>query len=203
MAATVTLVNNTNEMVRLALFKRPVLRPGLDAVAWKIVSPPPHGQATVNIPDQYAIVGRYSGDRTNPSNLDMQTAALAFAETTATFSIDGVTSQDRLASGAVITQRFDELFLDEVRVVNRYGIGVEVSVLLDGSPIYAPQVVWPGGVLMEDIRGGIYVAVVAPFTLSGQRLVQAEYSLTQTQLLEGGTLAVSGSMWEGYALTAM
>jgi hypothetical protein len=32
--------------------------------------------------------------------------------------------------------------------------------------------------------------------------VQAEYGLTQTEVLEGGTLIVTGSIWTGYALTA-
>jgi hypothetical protein len=198
---SVKLINRTNEMVRLALFKRPVLRPTLDAIAWKIVSPPPGGSVTVNIPDQFGVQARYSGNPGDPSNLDSQTPVLPFAETTAAFSIDGVTSQDRHATGVVITQRFDDLTMNEVRVINRYGLGVEVSMLLDGDPIFAPQVVWPGGLFMEDIRGGIYVAVVALFTARGQRLVQAEYGLTQTELPVGGTLLVTGSMWTGYALT--
>ncbi len=198
----ITLINNTTETVRLALFKRPVLRPGLDVIAWKIVSPPPGGQAMVNIPENYGVMARYSGDPGNPSNLDTQTAVVAFSETTASFSIDAIASQDRHASGAVITQRFDDLVLNEVRVTNRYPIGVEVSILFDGDPIYAPQVVWPGGLLVEDIRGGIYAAVVASFTGNGHRLVQAEYSQTQTEVREGGSLVVTGSMWKGYALSA-
>lgn len=198
----ITLINHTAEMVCLALFKQPVLRPGLDSIAWQVVSPPPGGQATVNIPDSYGVMARYSSNPADPANLNTQTPIIAFSETTAAFSIDAIASQDRHASGAVITQRFDDLVLNEVRVVNDYGIGVEVSILLDGSPIYAPQVVWPGGLLVEDIRGGIYVAVVASFTGNGHRLVQAEYSQTQTQLLEGGTLVVTGSMWRGYALSA-
>lgn len=199
--SSVTLINHTNEMVRLALFRQPVLRPGLDTIAWRIVAPPPGGQTTVNIPDRYGVMARYSGNPDDPANLDTQTAAVVFSETTASFSIDAIPSQDRHASGAVITQRFDDLVLNEVRVVNDYLIGVEVSILLDGMPIYAPQVVWPGGLLMEDIRGGIHVAVVAPFTGNGHRLVQAEYSQTLTEVREGGTLIVTGSMWRGYALS--
>lgn len=198
----ITLINNTTETVRLALFKRPVLRPGLDVIAWKIVSPPPGGQAMVNIPENYGVMARYSGNPDDPSNLDTQTAVVAFSETTASFSIDAIASQDRHASGAVITQRFDDLVLNEVRVTNRYPIGVEVSILFDGDPIYAPQVVWPGGLLVEDIRGAIHAAVVAPFTGNGHRLVQAEYSQTQTEVREGGSLVVTGSMWKGYALSA-
>jgi hypothetical protein len=200
--SSVTLKNSTNEVVSLALYKVPVVRPGLDAIAWKIVSPPPGGYATVNIPDSHAVTARYSGNSADPASLDTQTAALAFSETTAAFSIDAIASQDRHASGAVITQRFEDLVMNEVRIVNNYGVGVEAAILLDGSPIYAPQVVWPGALLVEDIRSSIHVAVVAPFTRKGDRLVQAEYGLTQTEVLEGGTLIVTGSIWTGYALSA-
>lgn len=200
--SSVTLKNDTNEVVSLALFKVPVVRPASDTIAWKIVSPPPGGQATVDIPDSYGVMARYSSNPAEPANLDTQTAVLAFSETTAAFSIDAIASQDRHASGVAITQRFDDLVMDEVRVVNNYRIGVEVSILLDGSPIHAPQVVWPGGLLFEDISNGIHVAVVSSFRRKGDRLVQAEYSLTQTEVREGGTVILTGSMWTGYALTA-
>jgi hypothetical protein len=198
----ITLHNNTNEVVRLAIFKLPVLRASLATVAWKIVSPPPGGSTTVNIPSGFAVLGRYSGDPARPAELDNKTAPVAFDETTAAFSIDAVTSQDGMATGAVIQQKFTDLVMNEVRVVNNYGIGVEVSILSDGDPIYAPQVVWPGGLLIEDVRGSLYVAVVSQFTAKGQRLVQEEFSQTQVEVLEGGTLVVNGSQWVGYSLTA-
>lgn len=201
--AKITLINNTNEMVRLALFMMPVLNPNLTTIAWKIVSPSPGGSTTVDIPPDFVVQARYSGDRSNPSELDNTTAAVAFAETTAAFSIDGITSQDRQATGAVIRQIFTDLVMNEVRVVNNYSIGVEVAILKGGDPIYPPQVVWPGGLLMEDVRGSIQVAVVSQFTTKGQRLVQEEFNLTRTEVLEGGTLQVTGSQWVGYALTSL
>ncbi|WP_165480892.1 hypothetical protein [Xanthomonas oryzae] len=48
----------------------------------------------------------------------------------------------------------------------------------------------------------MYVAVISQFTYKGQRLVQAELSLTETEILEGGSLIVTGSMWTGYSLNA-
>jgi hypothetical protein len=199
----ITLINKTDEMVRLALFMRPVLNPNLATIAWKVASPPPGGSTTVNIPSDFAVQASYSDDPSNPSNLQNTTAPVAFAETTAAFSIDSITSQDRRATGAVIHQVFTDLTLNEVRVINNYPIGVEASILKDGDPIYPPQVIWPGGLLMEDVRGSIHVAVVSQFTTKGQRLVQEEFSLTQTEVLEGGTLQVTGSQWKGYALTAL
>lgn len=201
--AKITLINKTDEMVRLALFMAPVLNPNLATIAWKIVSPPPGGSTTVNIPPDFAVQARYAGDPSRPSELDTTTAAVAFAETTAAFSIDSITSEDRQITGAVIHQIFTDLVMNEVRVFNRYPIGVEVSILKGGDPIYPPQVVWPGALLMEDVRGSIFVAVVSQFTTKGQRLLQEEFSLTQAEVLDGGTLQVTGSQWTGYALRAL
>lgn len=199
----VTLVNRTNEVVRLALFMAPVLNPTLDTIAWKVVSPPPGGSTVIEIPDDFAVRARYSRDPANPSELDMQTAAVAFAEFTANFAIEGATSADGRAIGAVIRQQFTDLVMNEVRVVNHYPIGVELSILKDGSPIHAPQVLWPGAMSMEDIRGAIHVAVVSQFVFAGERLVQEEIGLTQVELPPNGTLVVTGSMWTGYALSVM
>lgn len=201
--AKITLINRTDEMVRLALFMAPVINPNLAAIAWKIVSPPPGGSTTVNIPPDFAVQARYSSDPSNPSDLENTTAAVAFAETTAAFSIDSITSEDRQATGAVIHQIFTDLVVNEVRVANRFPIGVEVSILKGGDPVYPPQVVWPGGILMEDVRGSISVAVVSQFATRGQRLVQEEISLSRTEVIDGGTLQVTGSQWTGYALMAL
>jgi hypothetical protein len=198
----ITLINRTNELVRLAIFRQSVLNPTLASIAWKVAAPPPGGSQTIEIPAGFDVVARYSSNPSNPADLSCSTAPVAFTETTARFTINAVTSQDGMTSGAVITQSFEELVLNEVRVFNTYGIGCEVSIRKAGDALYAPQVVWPGAMLMEDVRSAMFVAVVAQFTRSGQRLVQEEISLTQTELLEGGVLTVTGSMWTGYALRA-
>ncbi len=200
--STITLRNNTQEVVRLAIFKTPVLNPTLSTIAWRVAEPPPGGTQTIVIPNDFSIFAQYSNDPTNPSNLCCETAHVPFAETTAAFSINGATSQDRRASGAVITQQFNGLVLNEVRVTNNYGIGTLTTIAKDGDAIYEPQVIWPGGLFLEDVRASFYVAVVAQFTTKGQRLVQEEFSQTQTEVLEGGTITVTGSMWNGYALSA-
>lgn len=197
----VTLINKTNEMVRLALFMAQVQTPTLSTIAWKIVSPPPGGSTVIELPPDFAVQARYSSDPANPSQLDTETAAVAFAEFTASFAIEGVASGDAQATGAVIRQQFTDLVMNEVRVANHFPIGVELSILKDGSPIHAPQVLWPGAMFMEDIRGSIHVAVVSQFATAGERLVQEEISLTQTELPTNGTLVVTGSMWTGYALS--
>ncbi|AVP99245.1 hypothetical protein C7S18_19670 [Ahniella affigens] len=198
----ITLRNQTNEVVRLAIFKTPVVNPNLASIAWRIAEPPPGGQQVIDIPSDFTVFGKYSNDFNDPSNLTVETAHVPFTETTAAFTIDSVISQDPSLHGAVIHQHFDGLVLNEVRITNNYGIGVLTAIAKGGDPLYAPQVIWPGGLFLEDVRGSLYVSVVAPFTGQGQRLVEEEISQTQTEVLEGGTITVSGSMWKGYALTA-
>jgi hypothetical protein len=111
-----------------------------------------------------------------------------------------VDSQDHRATGALVTQNFNELVLNEVHIVNKYGMGVIGHVQLEGDDIYQPQVITPGGVLMEDIRSSLYLAVVSEFTYKGQRLVQAEISLTEAEILEGQTAVITGSQWSGWGI---
>ncbi|MEA9911581.1 hypothetical protein XcmpCFBP7700_02860 [Xanthomonas campestris] len=198
----ITLINQTEETVRLALFQKPVKNPTLATIAWQIVAPPPGGSSTVDIPSDFSVQARYSNDPTNPSNLDTSTKPVTFSETSASFSIDGLVSQDRRANGAVINQTFTDMVLNEVRVVNNFSIGAETSIYRGGDAIYEAQVIWPGGLFLEDVRTSMYVAVISQFTYKGQRLVQEELSLTETEVLEGGSLIVTGSMWTGYSLTA-
>lgn len=199
----ITLINGTDEVVRLAIFKKPVINPTLATIAWRVAEPPPGGQQVIEIPSDLEVFAQYSNNPSNPADLSCETAHIPFAETTAQFSIESVTSQDRRATGARIVQQFNNLVLNEVRVTNNYGIGALTTIAKDGDAIYPPQVIWPGGLFMEDVRSSFYVAVVAQFTYRGQRLVQEEISQTQTEVLEGGVLRVEGSMWKGYALTAL
>ncbi|APP85586.1 hypothetical protein BI317_16820 [Xanthomonas hortorum pv. gardneri] len=198
----ITLINQTDETVRLALFQKPVKNPTLATIAWQIVAPPPGGTSSVEIPSDFSVQASYSNDPTNPSNLDTSTKPVSFSETSASFSIDGLVSQDRRANGAVINQTFTDLVLNEVRVVNNFSIGAETTIYRGGDAIYEAQVIWPGGLFLEDVRTSMYVAVISQFTYKGQRLVQEELSLTETEVLEGGSLIVTGSMWTGYSLTA-
>lgn len=199
--STITLLNQTDETVCLALFQKPMINPTLATIAWRIAQPPPQGSQTIQIPSDFSLQASYSSDSTKPKLLDIRTETVPFAETTAAFSIGSVASQDRRANGATITQTFDGLVMNEVRVFNNFGVGVQAEICRDGDPIYAPQVIWPGGLFMEDVRATLYVAVVSQFTYKGQRLVQEEISQSAIPVLEGGVLVVTGSMWTGYQLT--
>ncbi|MDC8744686.1 hypothetical protein NY751_01005 [Xanthomonas campestris] len=197
----ITLINQTDETVRLALYQKPIRNPTLATIAWQVAAPPPGGSSTVDIPSDFSVQARYSNDPTNPSNLDTSTKPVSFSETSASFSIDGVVSQDRRANGAVLNQAFTDLVPSEVRVFNNFSIGAETTIYRGGDAIYEAQVIWPGSLFLENIESNMYVAVISQFTYKGQRLVQEELSLTETEVPEGGSIVVTGSMWTGYSLT--
>jgi len=196
----ITLVNQTQETVRIAVYKKAVIRPTLATIAWQIVNPSPGGQCVVQVPADYSVFANYSMDPNNPSAPAYTTNSIPFAELTARFDINNVTAQDSLAFGAEIAQSFDNLVMNEVRVTNNFGMGVWGHIQLDNVDVYPPQVIWPGGVLMEDLRSFLYLAVVSEFTYRGQDLVQEEISLTETPILLGGTATITGSMWKGYSI---
>lgn len=197
--STITLINESAELPRVAIYKKPIMRPSLQSVAWKVAEPPPGGgEAVVTIPSDFQVFARYSKNPNNPEDTQYTTNHIEFAELTANFMVTSVDSQDHRASGALISQNFNELVLNEVHIENKYGMGVIGHIQLEGNDIYQPQVITPGGVLMEDIRSSLYLAVVSEFTYKGQRLVQAEISLTEAEILEGQTAVITGSQWSGW-----
>lgn len=202
----ITVINQTTngEVVRLALYKKPVTQPELNTIAWRIIAPPPNaGSAQVVIPTYYEAFATYSFDpdeRRNP-NGGNKTATIQFAENTARLLVNSVTSPDGKATAATITQSFADLVLNEVRMENNFTTGVWGHITLDGDEVYAPQVIWPNGIRIEHVRPRFYVAVVAQFVNKGAHLVDAEISATETAVLEGGSVTVSGSMWTGYTLS--
>lgn len=204
--ASLTFINKTTgpEVVRIALYKKPVANPDLNTIAWKIVSPPPSGGSTlVTIPEYYEAFATYSLDATERQdpNAGNKTQVLKFGENTARFIIGSETSQDQRSTAATIVQTFDNLVLNEIIMENKFGTGVWSHITMDGDEVYPPQVLWPSAKRMEDTRSTYYVAVVAQFVNKGTRLVDAEISATETSVLEGDTITVQGSMWTGYQIT--
>lgn len=203
----ITILNNTTELVRIAIYKKPVLQPTLETIAWQIIAPPPGGQTMVPIPEDYQVYAEYSLDPNNPDPTSPtatvnQTNVVSFDETTARFQLTSVSSQDKRASGAALTQGFSDLVLNEVRLENNFGLGVLSHIQKDHVDIFAPQVLWPGAVRIEDVRSTLYLAVVSQFVYQGSRLVDEEIQMTETPILEGGTALVTGSMWKGYSIAA-
>ncbi len=201
--SSITIVNGTDEFIRVAIFKKPYIQPTLQTIAWKTVAPPPEGgQTLVQIPSNYQVFASYSDDpveRENP-NLGSRTKIIDFDEQTTRFVVDSDSTTDGQQQVADISQSFQDLVLNEVRIDNQGGFGVWGHVLKDNQDIYAPQVVSPGRVLMEDVRSPLYLAIIDEFVFDGARLVEEEISLTQTRVLEGMTALVTGSKWTGFAI---
>jgi hypothetical protein len=202
----ITVVNNTSEVIRVAIYKKPTAQPTLATIAWQIVAPPPGGQTTVPVPEDYQVYAEYSLDANNPdptlpSATVNRTNTVDFLETTARFQILSVTSQDKKATGAYLNQVFSDLALNEVRLENDFALGVLSHIQKDGVDIFAPQVLWPGAVRIEDVRSSLYLSVVSQFVFQGTQIMDEEIQMTETPILEGGTALVTGSMWKGYSIT--
>lgn len=203
----ITILNATNELVRIAIYKKPTVTSLLSTIAWQIVAPPPSGQTVVPIPEDYRVYAEYSLDPNNPDPTSPtatvnQTNALSFLEDTARFQILSATSQDKEATGGYIKQLFTDLELNKVRLENNFTVGVMSHIQKDNVDIFAPQVLWPGAVRIEDVRSSLYLAVVGQFVFRGTQLVDEDIQMTETPILEGGTAVVTGSMWQGYSIAA-
>lgn len=208
MSSQITIHNNTDidELVRIAIYKKPTATPGHNAIAWQIVAPPPGGQTVVPIPEDYQVWAEYSQDPNNPDPTlpgatVSQTNIVSFLQTTARFQIRSATSQDKKATGAYIAQMFNGLESNEVRLENNFGVGVLSHIQKDNVDIFAPQVIWPGEVRIESILSTLYLAVVSQFFYQGSQLVDEDLQMTETPILEGGTAVVTGSMWKGYSIS--
>ena len=121
--STVTFKNHSDESVRIAIFKKPVKNPHLPTIAWRIVEPPPRGQQSIALPATHEVFAEY-GTMDDPSNPRFRTDTVIFSEDTARFVIEPAESQDGKAYGAVLTQSFDGLVMNEIQVMNRFSLGV-------------------------------------------------------------------------------
>jgi hypothetical protein len=103
-------------------------------------------------------------------------------------------------STITITQVSNDLVLNEIRIENRCEISVWGHIAKDGDDIYAPQVLWPGAVRMEDLRSSLFLAMVTQSIGKGSRLEDEATQLTEVEIVEGGAAVVTGSRWEGYTI---
>lgn len=205
----ITIVNHTdnNELVRVVIYKKPAAQPALNTIAWQIVAPPPGGgQTVVPIPEEYQVYAEYSLDPNNPDPTSpgatvSQTNIVSFLQTTARFLVLSAASQDNKATGAYVQQVFTDLIANEVRLENNFNLGVLSHIQRDGVDIFAPQVIWPGHVRMENVLSTLYLAVVGQFVSQGSQIGYEDTQMTETPILEGGTAVVTGSMWKGYSIT--
>ena len=193
---TITIKNNTADNPMIGIFRRSIKTPTLSAVAWKVILPPSHGIAVIEITDEFESYVNY-GDRSDP-NGGNRTAPIGFTGTTAKFIAEP--SGQGAKSDIILKKSSEDPTPDEVSISNNAGEGVWGHITQLGSDIYPPQVIWPGGVLIEDIRGPYLLAIVGDQIREGDRLVEEEVSQTQTPILPGQTATVTGSRWDGYSI---
>ncbi len=202
----ITIVNESPEVLRIAVYKKPYRQPTLNTIAWKIVAlPADGGRQNVQIPSTFGVFVNYSFDpveRDDP-NAGVFTPTIAFDDTTAHFLVDSVKTPDRRDAVAVLSRTFNDLVLNEVHLDNQAGFGVWGHIQKDGADIYPARVISPGRTLIEDLRSTYYLAVVDEFVSIGDRLVQEEISVSETPVLEGQLATVTGDQWQGYAIAIL
>ncbi|MGD8777533.1 MAG: hypothetical protein PVH88_01070 [Ignavibacteria bacterium] len=202
--AQITLINNTSENIRIAVFKKPYKAPSLKVVAWRIEALPNNGGNTsVPIPSNYEVYINYSlnpatrddpyaGIKTAPINIDVQTAK---------FLVREEPTNDKNASVATLNRVFVDVVGNEIQIENQASFGVWGHIMLDGQDVYPPQVITPGRTLMEDIRSPIYIAVIDEFIIRGNVVKIEELSSLPVEVLTGDVVSVTGDKWQGYSLT--
>lgn len=202
----ITIINDTNEAIKVGVFREPFQQPTLHDFAWVVVEPPPEGGRTVvAISASYDVYVNYSFDhneRDDPYG-GSKTNTLAFSETTANFEVDTVTSDDQRASAATLKQVFENLVVNEVRIKNNFGTGVWTHLTQGGKDILRPEILPPGMTYMADVAALTFnLAIVSGDVDSGQSVMEEEVvSGPTTPILEGQTATITGSKYDGYAIT--
>lgn len=202
--AMIAFVNNTDENIRIALFKKPYKQPTLLEFPWQIVSPPAKGGSTmVQIPNYYQVYVNYSFDpaeRQNPYG-GIRTPSISFNEFTARFLVVEEKAQDGGAVAAILKQVFTDLVANEIQIENTAPFGVWGHIQLDGNDLFRPQVITPGSVLMADVRGSFYAAVISESAPGTYPIKEEELSSQPVEVVPGDKITVTGSKWAGYNFT--
>ncbi|MEW6735045.1 MAG: hypothetical protein AB1489_27390 [Acidobacteriota bacterium] len=198
-----TIVNNTAENLRVAVFKKNYKVPNLGVTAWQVVNPPTQGGSIyVTVPQTYEVFINYPGpydDQTDPT-AGYQTPKITVNSSTGTFNVTTSKTLDGKAVTAKLAQTSQNVVPNEMHIQNQAGFGVWGHITKSGQDIYPPQIVWPGGVMMQDIRPELYVAVVAYYVQQGSTMKDEEIDATSTEVTIGQVATVSGSAWTGYSI---
>jgi len=192
----ITINNKTVDNPMIGVFRRLIETPTLKAVAWKVLLPPSQGSVVIPILDGYEAYVNY-GDQSDP-NGGIRTASIEFTGTAARFVVQSEGQAKKTA--LVLKKSSKDPTPNQVSIANEAGEGVWGHITQLGSDIYPPQVIWPDGVLMEDIRAPYLLAIVGDRVKEGDRLIEEEVSRTQTPILPGQTAIVTGSRWDGYSI---
>lgn len=197
----IKLENQTRETIRIAIFKKPFKQPSLNLWAWQILNIPAAGITSVEIPQTTEVFVNYPGPK------DSRTDPYAGRQTNK-ISVDGSTARFILTSKTTIEgndtvvhmERVSEGLAPEIHIENQAQIGVWGHMTQSGKDLYAPEIIVPGGTLMETITENLTLAVVGEFVTEENRVLKAEIESAPTQILTGQIAVVTGSKWDGYAM---
>lgn len=197
----ITLINDTAELIRVAIFRKPTRHPHVGSLAWKVVSPPIGERSIVAIPDDYQVfvnVPTTPEEQTDP-DAGSRTPALSITEFTSRFRVEPENS----GSGAPVslTQIQKGLVSGELRIDNEAEVGVWPHIQQDGSDIYRPHALAPGSsFLAAQPATPFYLALIGGLSSEGCLLAGEEISTTATPILPGQSATVTGSVWSGYEI---
>jgi len=201
--ATIKLVNNTQENIRIAIFKKPYKAPSLKVVAWHIEPLPIKGKKEITIPTHYEIYINYSLDpkeRDDPQG-GTKTAAITIDTHTACFIVKEEHLDVKQDAAVVLERVFTDVVANEIQIENQASFAVWGHILLDGRDVHPPQIITPGRTLMEDVRSPLHAAVTDEYASPGD-IFKPEALLSESkEILTGDTVTISGSKWDGYSLS--
>jgi hypothetical protein len=194
----IILRNGTQELIHVAIFRKPTRHPNLGSFAWMVVSPPPAGQSVVAIPQYYEVyvnVPTTPEERTDP-NSGARTPAISISDFTSRFRV-----QEEAGDTVSLVQAEEGLVPGELRIDNLAGVGVWTHIQQNGVDIYRPQALAPGSsFLAAQPSTPFYLAVVSGSSREGSLLSEVEISTTTIPILPGQTATVTGSVWSGYEI---
>jgi hypothetical protein len=200
--SSITLVNEvkSGEVIRIAIYKKPVVDPVIGAIAWKVITLSSFGdQAEIDLSNAFELYANVpdQGDALpNPAS-GTKTEQFSLTENTAYFVAQPAELDPQ---SIVLNQRFKKLSKNKVCLENLASRGVWMHIVKDGEDIYCPQFVWPGAAVAVDLRSPFYLAVVTDFMCNGSRLIEEETSMTEIPIKEGQVVTVTGSWRTGYTI---
>lgn len=195
MSETITINNNSEDVVRIAIFQRNYLNPNLTLVPWRIRSIPVGGSSIVPVPASYGVHVNY-GDRTDPDG-GTRSASLLIGGFEAVIDVNSASTQDQSEVVPVLQPTSSGVVQNEIHLVSHLPYGCWAHITKDGDDIFPAQVLVPGQTLVADARPTYFVAVISEFVNLRTRLRDVELSSEAFPILTGQTVSVTGSMWHG------
>lgn len=198
----ITVLNDTAELIRVAIFRKPTRHPHVGSLAWKVLSPSPNGgRSVVAIPDDYQVFVSIPGSPEEQIDADAgsRTPVLSIHDFTSRFRVEPGDG----GSGAPVSliQVHKGLVPGELRIDNDAEVGVWSHIQQDGVDIYRPHALAPGSsFLAAQPATPFYLAVIGGSSSEGCLLAGEEISTTATPILPGQSATVTGSVWSGYEI---